>query len=168
MPPLYKVYLSKLSTTPDNWDTANEADYNHTNGWVKFVCSGVGDGVMINNTHKHLAGHSSYRIVTGKLTQKITLTDCVIEKIGGTEASNYYNAFKEFILRSALTGVATDYGYDLYLWVYAAGGGTNYIKYVDNSEAFQNYCKVAVKGFNFDLTHDGVWMGTLMLEEVWT
>jgi len=165
MPPTYNVYLSKLNTTPDNWDSANEADYDHANGWVMFICSSIGDKVSIRNTLKHLAGHISYRLPIGKLVQSVSLEDCTIVNTGGSEDSDYYNEVKEFLVRHALTGANA--GYDLYLRIYDPSFAQKYIRYVDNTETWRDYCQVAVTGFAFKLDNTGVYTGSISLEEVW-
>lgn len=165
---LYHVYLSKLATTPDNWDTANEADYDHANGWVMFIASSISDSFRVMNTHKHLQSHTSYRLTTGKVVQTILIGDCIMANTGDTEDSDYYNAVKQFLLRHALTGTSTEAGYDLYLRIYNPSGGSKYVKFVDDTETWRDYCQVAVKSFNFVLTHDGIYRGSIQLEEVWT
>ena len=168
MPPSYHVYLAKLSTTPDNWDSANDADYNHTNGWIKFTCPALTDSAQNKNTHKHNASHISYRIITGKVTQGMVLTGLTIVNTGDTESSEYYNAVKEFILRHMLTGTATEYAYPLYLHIYSPSLATKYIKWMDDSETMKPHCKVNIKSFSFLLDNSGVYVGTITLEEAWT
>ena len=165
--PLYHVYLSKLSTTPDNWDTANEADYDHANGWVKFDCSRIDDSVQNKNTHKHMASHVSYRLPVGKVIQNIVLDKVTIVHVGGSEDSDYYNEVKEFLLRHMMMG--TNCAYALYLHVYGAdpSASTTYIEWMDDSETMQSHCQINVKKFNFKLDNSGVFTGRLELEEVW-
>lgn len=167
MPPLYNVYLAKLSTTPDNWDTANNADYDHSNGWVKFITAMFNDEGVNQNTHTHNAGRVSYRIVTGKVVQRMTLNGLVIVNTGDTENSDYYNAVKEFLLRHMVTGAAASHAYPLYLHIYNASLATKSIKWMNDSEVMVAYCKVNVKGFKFTLTNSGVYIGTIQLEEAW-
>jgi len=165
--PSYHVYLAKLSTTPDNWDTANEADYDHANGWVKFDCTKLLDTVHNKNTQKHMPGHASYRLPIGKVVQSIILDQITIVHVGGSEDSDYYNEVKEFLLRHMMTG--TNCGYDLFLHVYGAdpSASTTYIKWMDDSETMQNHCQVNIKRFEFRVESSGVFSGRIELEEVW-
>jgi len=165
--PLYHVYLSKLATTPDNWDTANEADYDHANGWVKFDCSAISDAAKNKNTHKHMAGHESYRLPIGKVIQSVILDQLTIIHVGGSEDSDYYNEVKEFLLRHMMTG--TNCGYDLYLHVYGAdpSAATIYIKWMNNSETMVQHCQVNVINYEFKLDNSGIFKGRVELEEVW-
>jgi hypothetical protein len=160
---LYRVYLAKKSTTPDNWDTDDDADYDDADGWVKFICSNVVDKVVQKNKVIHTSSHTKIRIVTGKFIQSITLMDCVIVNTGNTESSEYYNAVKEFLLRHMALGTATEYKYPLYLHIYTSA--TVGIKWMDASEAMQPYLVVGVKSFSFKLDHAGVYRGTIQLEE---
>jgi len=162
--PLYHIYIGKLKTTPENWDSANEAAYDHANGWVEFVCPSFQDTARNNNTLSHLAGHSSYRINTGKTVQSMTLKDVIITNTDGSTDSDYYNAVKEFLLRHMLTG--DDCGYDLYLHVYDPSGSGQYIKFMDSGETMQLHCQITIIGFNFTLDHSGIYRGNIMLEEV--
>ena len=165
--PLYHVYISKLATTPENWDTANEADYDHANGWLKFDCDVIIDSAENLNTHKHLADHISYRLPIGKVTQKIVLDKLTIVHVGGSEDSAYYNEVKEFILRHMASG--TNCGYDLYLHVYGAdpSASTTYIKWMNASETMVQHCQINVKRFSFKLDNSGIFNGRIELEEVW-
>jgi hypothetical protein len=160
----HHVYLSKLSTTPDNWEGANEADYDHANGWVKFICSEVEDKVVQKNKVINTAGHTKIRIVIGKFVQTVNLKGVFIKLSGDTEGSDYYNAVKFFLLRHMCIGAAASHAYPLYLHVYVAGGATA-IKWMDSAEAMQAYLKVQVKGYSFTLKHDGVYRGGIQLEE---
>ena len=162
--PLYHVYLSRSSTTPENWDTENEADCTSASGWLKFICPLLDDGFKNLNTHKHMAGHTSYRIVAGKMMQFQSLSGCVITKTDGATSSDYYNKVKEFILRHTVTGAAN--GYDLFLHVYDPSGNGGYIKWMDKNEIMQSHCQINVKGFNFRLDHSGVYKGNIVIEEV--
>ena len=145
-----------------------EADYDDTDGWIGIRCNGIGDSALQKNTSKHIAGHSSYRIVTGSFIQGMTLEGVFIFNTGTTESSEYYNAVKEFLLRHMALGTSTEYKYPLYLHVYNPALGNQRIKWMDNSEAMQFYCRVYVKGFNFEISTDSLyWEGSIQLEEAW-
>jgi len=160
---LYNIYLSKLSTTPDDWDDANDADYNHANGWVKIICSFLDDKFSQKNKVRHVAGHTQIRIVVGKFIQSVNLGKCIITQTGNTESSDYYNAVKMFLVRHAAVGVATEHAYPLYLHAYTSP--TIAVKWIDIDEVLQPYLKVQVKGFNFKVDGTGIYRGTIQLEE---
>lgn len=167
--PLYHVYISRATTTPTAgaWDTANEGDYTNAAGWIHFICTEVNDAVRINNTHKHQIGHMSYTLRVGKLQQSMNFGGCIITDTDAASASSSaYNDVKEFLLRSACSG--TNCGYDLYMSVYSVDGAdTYYIKWLNSAETMVEVCHVALKGFNFTATNDGLFRGTVLFEEVW-
>lgn len=162
----YNIYLSKLNTTPDNWDTANEADSTHANGWVKFICKKVVDKAVQKNKVIHTSSHTKIRIVTGKFVQSIQLQGCLIRNTGATTGSNYWNAVKYFLLSHMALGVGTSFSFPLYLHIaYSKTGSGAYSQWMDASESMQNYLVVSVKSYNMVLDHSGVWRGNIELEE---
>jgi len=58
--------------------------------------------------------------------------------------------------------------YDLYLYVFDVSGNTKYLDFMDDDEATQNYMKCTVTGFNFEVASDGIWRGTVQVQEIWT
>ena len=168
MAPNYTVYLAKLATDPDGWDSSeNDADYNGVSGYVRFICPALTDSAQNRNSHKHNASHISYRIVTGKMVQGMVLNGLTIINTGDTEDSDYYNAVKEFLLRHMVTGVTTDYAYALYLHIYNPSLTQKRIKWMDNLETMRTYCRVNIKSFSFQLDNSGIYKGTITLEEAW-
>lgn len=166
--PTYNVYLGKEQSKPDTWVGGNEADGTAVDGWVKFICPSLDDSILNRNTIRHNANRTSYVLITGKVIQGIKLNKVIIVNTGGTVNSEYYNAVKEFILRHMATGVATDYKYPLYLYIFGPSYNSKYIKWMNNSETMVEYCKVSVRTFAFHLDNSGVYIGSITLEEAWT
>ena len=165
--PTYNIYLGKEQSTPDTWVGGNEADGTTIDGWIKFTCPSLDDSILNRNAIIHNASHISYTIVIGKITQSIKLNNIIIVNTGGTVNSEFYNAAKEFILRHMATGVDTDYKYPLYLYIFGPSYDSQYIKWMNNSEAMVGYCRVNVRSWNFHLDNSGVYRGTITLEEAW-
>ncbi len=165
--PAYNVYLGKENTKPDTWVGGNEADGTAIDGWIKFTCPSLDDSILNRNTITHNASHISYTIVTGKVIQGIKLNNVIIVNTGGAVSSEYYNAVKEFVLRHMVTGVTESYRYPLYLYIFGPSYNANYIKWMNNSEAMVEWCKVNIRTFAFHLDNSGVYKGTIILEEAW-
>lgn len=156
--PTYNIYLDKDTTVGTGVDCTD---------YVWFRCTEIQDAIVVQDKIKNIAGHTSYKIKLAKVLQSAVLKNCVIVKTGHavTSTSEYYNAVKTFVLNHMVTGDGK--GYDLYLFVYDPSGGGVYIKFMDNNEEMQDYCKVEVQGWNFNLKHSGVYKGNLMLKECW-
>ncbi len=166
--PAYNVYLGKEQSKPDTWVSGNEADGTKVDGWLKFTCPSLDDAILSRNKIIHNASHISYTIVTGKITQSIKLNKVIIVNTGSTVNSEHYNAVKEFVLRHMATGAAANYAYPLYLYIFGPSYNATYVKWMDNLEAMQEYCRVRIKSFVFHLDNSGVYTGTIGLEEAWT
>ncbi len=165
--PAYNVYLGKENTKPDTWVGGNEADGTAIDGWLKFTCPSLDDSILNRNTIIHNASHISYVIVTGKITQTIKLNNIIIVQTGATVGSDYYNAAKEFVLRHMATGAEANYKYPLYLYIFGPSYNGKYIKWMDNSEAMVEYCRVNIRTWNFHLDNSGIYKGSITLEEAW-
>jgi len=156
-------------TSPVTMALLEDADYDDALGWVGFKCDAINDAALQKNTAKHLASHGSYRIVTGSFIQSQTLDGVYMFNTGTTESSEYYNAVKEFLLRHMALGTSTEYKYPLYLHIYNPALGNQRIKWMDDDETMQYYCRVFVKGFNFSISTDTLYYeGKIKLEEAWS
>lgn len=166
--PLYHVYLSRASTTPDNWDTANEGDFTNAAGWIRFDCRKLRDTVVNKNKITETADHTTFAVNTGLLLQSITLEQCILtDTDSASKSSMSYNDVKEFILKSMLiVDAGASEGFTVYLHVYNPSGGGYYLKWMDGSGTMQSYLRIMITGYNFTLDNSGVYIGNITVVEL--
>jgi len=160
---LHHVYIGKLSSTPNNWSTGDEASPSAAGGWIYLISRNFLDKVDNKDRVVHSAGHTSIRINTGKFIQSMAPMECIIRKVDGVTDSDHYNKVKEFLLKHMASGGS--YGYDLYLFVYDVAGEGQYVKWIDSGEVMREYIKVKIKSFQFKASQR-VWEGNIVFEEV--
>lgn len=152
--PNYSVYLSKNSSNPETGTEGTD--------WIYFTCAKMNNTLRSDNPYASLPGHESYRVGIGNFAFSFTLNDCVFVHSDGGSGSRYYDNLIKMV-GDHLSG-----DFDLYLWVYNPFNESQYMKWYDNDGTMQNYCKVTIESWNFNLlAEEFKIIGNISLAEVW-
>ena len=138
-----------------------EADPSAGGGFIYLICTGASISGKQGNKVIKSAAHVVIRVNIGKYSINMGLSDWILFNTDGTSLSaENFNDVLEFIV-----GHWKSSGYDLYLHLFNLSLGGYRVKFPDANSTMQNYRKISISSFDFDIDNSGVWRGEIQLEE---